>query len=126
MEHFQTPVTVIQYPKEAMAFYKPVDEDAKDTPGPVAKCFDMLAPEGYGEIIGGSERDTDIDSLINALEAEGESIENYQWYLDLRRYGSVQHSGYGVGVERLIAWICKLDNIKDAIPFPRTLTRTTP
>ena len=125
MEHFDTPVTVIQYPKEAMAFYKPVDEDA-EAPGPVAKCFDMIAPEGYGEIIGGSERDTDIDSLSMALEKEGESVDNYDWYLDLRRYGSVQHSGYGVGVERLIAWICRLDNIKDAIPFPRTLTRITP
>jgi asparaginyl-tRNA synthetase len=125
MEHFDTPVTVIQYPKEAMAFYKPVEEEA-DAPGPVAKCFDMIAPEGYGEIIGGSERDVDIGSLEAALKAEGEKVENYDWYLDLRRYGSVQHSGYGVGVERLIAWICKLDNIKDAIPFPRTLTRTTP
>ncbi|MGA1848002.1 MAG: asparagine--tRNA ligase [Thermoplasmatota archaeon] len=125
MEHFKTPVTVIQYPKEAMAFYKPIEEGA-DAPGPVAKCFDMIAPEGYGEIIGGSERDVDIDSLKNALLKEGEKVENYDWYLDLRRYGSVVHSGYGVGVERLIAWICKLDNIKDAIPFPRTLTRMTP
>jgi asparaginyl-tRNA synthetase len=125
MEHFETPVTVIQYPKSAMAFYKPVDEDA-DAPGPVAKCFDMIAPEGYGEIIGGSERDIDIASLKDALLKEGEKVENYEWYLDLRRYGSVIHSGYGVGVERLIAWICRLDNIKDAIPFPRTLTRTTP
>ncbi|MGA1820604.1 MAG: asparagine--tRNA ligase [Thermoplasmatota archaeon] len=125
MEHFDTPVTVIQYPKEAMAFYKPVDEGV-EAPGPVAKCFDMIAPEGYGEIIGGSERDTDINSLSVALEKEGEKVENYDWYLDLRRYGSVQHSGYGVGVERLIAWLCKLDNIKDAIPFPRTLTRVTP
>jgi asparaginyl-tRNA synthetase len=125
MEHFETPVTVIQYPKEAMAFYKPVEENA-DAPGPVAKCFDMIAPEGYGEIIGGSERDIDIDSIKDALVGEGEKVENYEWYLDLRRYGSVVHSGYGVGVERLIAWICKLDNIKDAIPFPRTLTRTTP
>jgi len=125
MEHFDTPVTVIQYPKEAMAFYKPVEENA-DAPGPVARCFDMIAPEGYGEIIGGSERDIDIESLSSALEKEGEKVENYDWYLDLRRYGSVQHSGYGVGVERLIAWICKLDNIKDAIPFPRTLTRITP
>ncbi|MBN1389227.1 MAG: asparagine--tRNA ligase [Candidatus Thermoplasmatota archaeon] len=125
MENFDTPVTVIQYPKEAMAFYKPVEENA-NAPGPVAKCFDMLAPEGYGEIIGGSERDTDISSISKALEKEGEKVENYDWYLDLRRYGSVQHSGYGVGVERLIAWICKLENIKDAIPFPRTLTRVTP
>jgi asparaginyl-tRNA synthetase len=125
MKHFDTPLVVIQYPKEIMAFYKPVEEDAS-APGPVAKCFDMLAPEGYGEIIGGSERDTDIKTLIESLENEGESLENYDWYLDLRRYGSVQHSGYGVGVERLISWICHLDNIKDSIPFPRTITRFTP
>lgn len=125
MEFFDTPIAVVEYPKESMAFYKPVKEGA-DAPGPVAKCFDMLAPEGYGEIVGGSERDVDIDSLAKALEAEGESIENYDWYLDLRRYGSVQHSGYGVGVERVIAWLCKLDNIKDAIPFPRTITRAYP
>lgn len=125
MKHFETPVVVIQYPKEIMAFYKPVEDDA-DAPGPVAKCFDMLAPKGYGELIGGSERDTDVNALINALELEGENISNYDWYLDLRRYGSVQHSGYGVGVERLISWICNLDNIKDSIPFPRTLTRFSP
>ncbi|WP_455391971.1 asparagine--tRNA ligase [[Eubacterium] cellulosolvens] len=125
MKHFDTPVVVIQYPKSIMAFYKPVEETA-DAPGPVAKCFDMLAPEGYGEIVGGSERDTDVETLIESLEREGENITNYDWYLDLRRYGSVQHSGYGVGVERVISWICKLDNIKDSIPFPRTLTRFTP
>jgi asparaginyl-tRNA synthetase len=126
MKHFNTPVAVIQYPKDIMAFYKPVDEEVKDTQGPVAKCFDMLIPEGWGELIGGSERDTDVNRLIDALEREGEIVENYDWYLDLRRYGSVVHSGYGVGVERLIAWLCNLDNIKDAIPFPRTLTRLTP
>ena len=126
MKHFDTPVAVIQYPKDIMAFYKPVDEDVKDAPGPVAKCFDMLIPGGWGELIGGSERDTDLNRLIDALEREGENVENYDWYLDLRRYGSVVHSGYGVGVERMIAWLCNLDNIKDAIPFPRTLTRLTP
>ncbi len=125
MKHFDTPVAVVEYPKEAMAFYKPLKEDG-DAPGPVAKCFDILAPSGYGEIVGGSERDMDIESLKEALLKEGENVENYDWYLDLRRYGSVQHSGYGLGVERLIAWICKLDNIKDAIPFPRTITRAYP
>ncbi len=127
MEHFETPVVVIQYPKEVMAFYKPVEEEADaSVPGPVAKCFDMLAPKGYGELIGGSERDTDVKSLIAALENEGENVSNYEWYLDLRRYGSIQHSGYGLGVERLVSWICNLENIKDSIPFPRTLTRFTP
>ncbi len=126
MKHFDTPVVVIHYPKEAMAFYKPVEGNPPDDPpGPVAKCFDMLAPNGT-EIIGGSERDTDIDSLKEGLDREGESIENYDWYLDLRRYGSVVHSGYGVGVERVIAWILELDHIRDAIAFPRTMNRISP
>ena len=86
----------------------------------------MLAPEGYGEIIGGSERDTDVEELKKALKKEGEKIENYDWYLDTRRYGSVLHSGFGMGVERVVNWICGLDNIKDAIPFPRTMLRWKP
>ncbi len=124
MKHFDTPVAVIQYPKEVMAFYKPVEEDA-DAPGPVAKCFDMLATDGT-EIVGGSERDSDLKAIIESLEKEGEDIANYDWYLDLRRYGSVIHSGYGLGVERVLAWICGLDNIKDAIAFPRTMNRFKP
>lgn len=122
MKHFDTPLIVTHYPKEIMAFYKkrdPVTEDA-------ALCFDMLAPEGYGEIIGGSERDTDIEELKKALKKEGEKIEKYAWYLDLRRYGSVQHAGFGLGIERVVSWICGLDNIKDAIPFPRTMLRFRP
>jgi asparaginyl-tRNA synthetase len=125
MRHFDTPVVVTHYPKEIMAFYKPVDPSAI-APGPVAKCFDMLAPEGGMEIVGGSERDTDIAELSKYLEKDGENPENYQFYMDLRKYGSVPHSGYGVGVERLIQWICGLDNIKDTIAFPRTTTRITP
>jgi len=125
MKHFDTPVVVTHYPKEIMAFYKPVDPDA-DAPGPVAKCFDMLAPEGYGELVGGSQRDTDIEQLKEYLEKDGESPSDYKFYFDTRRYGSVPHSGYGVGFERLIAWICGVDNIKDAIPFPRTMTRVKP
>lgn len=125
MKHFETPIAVIQYPKEAMAFYKPIEDDAPDAPGPVAKCFDILAPDG-SEIVGGSERDTDIQRLVESLEKEGEDVNNYQWYLDLRKYGSVVHSGYGLGVERLLSWVCQLDNIKDSIPFPRTMTRMTP
>lgn len=122
MKHFDTPVVVTHYPKETMAFYKPRDPDHPDE----ALCFDMLAPEGYGEIVGGSQRSTNIDELIDSLEQQGEDPRNYEWYLDLRRYGSVPHSGYGVGVERLLAWICKLENIKDSIPFPRTITRKAP
>lgn len=122
MEDFDKPVVITNFPKSAMAFYKPEDPKNKGT----CLCFDMLAPEGYGEIIGGSERETDIENLKKSLEKEGEKIENYEWYLDLRRFGSVPHSGFGMGVERLIAWICNLDNIKDAIPFPRTMLRMRP
>ncbi|MEM0467242.1 MAG: asparagine--tRNA ligase [Candidatus Thermoplasmatota archaeon] len=122
MKHFTTPVVVTHYPISIMAFYKPRDEKNPDT----ALCFDMIAPEGYGEIIGGSQRSLDIDDMTKRLEAMGEKIDNYQWYFDLRRYGSVVHSGYGVGVERVVAWICGVDNIKDTIPFPRTLLRFKP
>jgi asparaginyl-tRNA synthetase len=127
MKHFDTPIVIIDYPKEIMAFYKQRRlPKPKDTPGDVALCFDMLAPEGYGEIIGGSQRDTSIPELKKYLTLQGEKPENYNWYLDLRKYGSVPHSGYGMGVERVVSWICGLDNIKDAIPFPRTMLRKTP
>ncbi len=122
MEHFDVPVVVTHYPKEVMAFYKPRDPQKKDE----ALCFDMLAPEGHGEIVGGSQRSTDIKEMEEALKKEGEDIKNYDWYFDLRKYGSVPHAGYGVGVERVIKWICGLDSIKDAIPFPRTMERYKP
>ncbi len=140
MKNYDTPVVVIEYPKEAMAFYKPVkkrveddkksneknkEEKQDEAPGPVALCFDMLAPNGT-EIVGGSERDTDIDEIIKYLKKEGEDPDNYKFYLDLRKYGSVPHSGYGVGVERVIMWICGLDNVKDSIAFPRTMLRKDP
>jgi asparaginyl-tRNA synthetase len=125
MKAFDVPVVVTHYPKEIMAFYKPVDHDSK-APGPVAKCFDMLAPECGLEIVGGSERDTSIPELKHCLERDGECADNYQFYFDLRLYGSVPHSGYGLGVERVVQWLCGLDNIKDAIAFPRTSTRITP
>lgn len=121
-EHFKVPVVVTHYPTEIMGFYKPPN---KKNPKE-ALCFDMLAPEGYCEIVGGSERSLLIDDMINRLEADGEDPSNYDWYFDLRKYGSVPHSGYGVGVERVVMWICGLDNIKDAIPFPRTMIRKEP
>jgi asparaginyl-tRNA synthetase len=122
MNHFETPVVVTHYPVEIMAFYKPSDPKDNKT----ALCFDMIAPGGYGEIIGGSQRSLNVEEMKNKLLEDGESLDNYQWYFDLRRYGSVPHSGYGLGVERVVAWICGLDNIKDAIPFPRTMLRFRP
>lgn len=122
MNHFDTPVVVTNYPLEIMAFYKPKDPDDPKT----ALCFDMIAPGGYGEIIGGSQRNLDVEDMEKKLKESGEKIENYDWYFDLRRYGSVPHSGYGLGVERVVAWICGIDNIKDAIPFPRTILRFRP
>jgi asparaginyl-tRNA synthetase len=119
---FDKPVVVTRYPKEIMAFYKPRDP----TNPKVALNFDMLAPDGYGEIVGGSERDTNIEEMKTALKEQGERVENYDWYLDTRRFGSVPHSGFGMGVERVVSWICGLDTIKDAIPFPRTMLRKTP
>lgn len=120
--HFEVPVVVTHYPKEIMAFYKP-----RDPKNPkVALCFDMIATEGYREIVGGSERSTSIEEMKADLKKKGAGVGNYEWYFDLRRYGNVPHSGYGVGVERVIAWICKLDDVKDAIPFPRTMKRFKP
>lgn len=122
MKHFDKPVIVTHYPKEVKAFYMPADPKNPK----VAVCFDMLLPEGYGEVIGGSQRDESIDEMKKALKKGGEHPKHYDWYFDTRRYGSVPHCGFGLGVERLLAWICKLDNIKDAIPFPRTMLRKTP
>ncbi len=122
MKHFDKPVIVTNYPKEIMAFYKPADPKDPKT----ALCFDMLAPEGYGELIGGSQRELDVKAMQKALKAAGEHVDHYKWYFDSRKYGSVPHAGFGMGVERVIAWLCKLDNIKDAIPFPRTMLRKSP
>jgi len=121
-EHFKVPVIVTHYPTEIMGFYKPPSEENPKE----ALCFNALAPEGYCEIIGGSQRSLLVDDMKKRLEADGESPENYEWYFALRNYGSVPHSGYGLGVERVVQWLCGLDNIKDAIPFPRTLTRKSP
>ena len=116
------PLIVTHYPREIKAFYM---KDSRQNPK-VVLCNDMLAPEGYGEIIGGSERENDIEILKEKLKAAGENIKDYEWYLDLRRYGAVPHSGFGAGVERLLRWICKLEHIRDAIPFPRTIRRKYP
>ena len=122
LKHFGTPVVVTNYPLEIMAFYKPSDPKDPKT----ALCFDMIAPEGYGELVGGSQRSLNVKEMTKRLKEMGEKIDNYEWYFDLRRYGSIPHSGYGLGVERVVAWICGIDNIKDSIPFPRTLLRYKP
>ncbi len=122
MELYDTPVFVHHYPKETMAFYKPREPKNPKT----ARCFDMLAPEANGELIGGSERDTNIGELKKSLKSKGEKLEDYSYYFDIHSYGAVPHGGYGLGTERLVKWICGLDTIKDAIAFPRTMNRTNP
>jgi asparaginyl-tRNA synthetase len=85
----------------------------------IAKGVDVLAPEGYGEIVGGGERETDINKLIDAIRHHELPMQAFEWYLDLRRYGSVPHSGFGLGLERIICWVCKLPHVRESIPFPR-------
>ncbi len=121
MTHYDRPLIITHYPKETMAFYKPKDPKNPST----ALCFDMICHD-IGELIGGSERETDIEEMKKALQKDGEKVENYEWYFDSRRFGSVPHSGFGFGVERFIQWVCKLDHIRDAIPFPRFINRVSP
>ena len=126
-ELFDTPIAVTHYPKKVKAFYmKEADDSDSSSKGEVVRGVDFIAPEGYGEIIGGSERESDLDSIKKRLEEEGENVSEYDFYLDTRKYGSVPHGGFGLGVERIISWVCGLDNIKDAIPFPRTMLRYKP
>ena len=120
--HFDRPVMIEKYPAAIKAFYmQPDPEDPR-----VALCDDMIAPEGYGEIIGGSQRIHDYALLRERIEAQGLPLSAFEWYLDLRRFGSVPHAGYGMGLERLVAWLCGIDHIREAIPFPRMLTRMYP
>lgn len=121
-DQFDRPVFVLNYPKTIKPFYMLTDPDDPQQ----YVCADMLAPEGYGEIIGGSERETDYDTLKAAIEKAGLDLNEYEWYLDLRKYGSVPHSGFGLGLERAITWICKLDHLREAIPFPRMINRLKP
>jgi asparaginyl-tRNA synthetase len=121
-KHYDTPIIVTEYPKAVKAFYM---KEVPENPNVVQGC-DFIAPEGYGEIIGGSQREDKIAEIEKRLTEQGEDPAHYQFYLDTRRYGSVPHGGFGFGVERVISWICGLDNIKDAIAFPRTMTRWTP
>ena len=121
-ESFERPVFIYDYPKHIKAFYmKPNPKDPR-----VVLCDDLFAPEGYGEIIGGSQRDDVLESLGRRIEEEGLEKDSYGWYLDLRRYGSVPHSGFGLGLERLLSWICGLQHVREAIPFPRLINRIYP
>lgn len=121
-EQFDRPVFIMNYPTSIKPFYMKKDpENPKEY-----LCADMLAPEGYGEIVGGSEREENFDVLKAQIEEAGLNLDNYEWYLDLRRYGSVPHSGFGLGFERAITWICHLDHLREAIPFPRMINRMEP
>jgi len=119
---FPRPVLVHRYPKEAKAFY--MEPDPADPR--LALCVDLLAPEGYGEIIGGGERMSSYELLVKRLREHGLPEEAFQWYLDLRRYGSVPHAGFGLGLERTVAWICGTEHIRECIPFPRMIYRIYP
>jgi len=119
---FDRPVMVHRYPAAIKAFYMQPDAERPD----LALAFDMLAPEGYGEIIGGSQRIHDYDLLVKRLREHNLPEQSFQWYLDLRRYGSVPHSGFGMGLERTVAWICGAEHIREVIPFPRMLYRVYP
>ncbi len=121
-ERFAQPLIVTRFPAAIKAFYmQPAPDDAR-----VVLGMDVLAPEGYGEIVGGSQRVHDHDLLLRRIEEHGLPREAFQWYLDIRRYGTFPHSGFGMGLERFVAWVCGLKHIREAIPYPRTLYRIYP
>lgn len=121
-EQFDKPLMIHRWPANIKAFYMKRDEQVSE----LALGVDMIAPEGYGEIIGGGQREDDIDVLIDRIRHHDLPLEPFQWYLDLRKYGSVPHSGFGLGLERTVAWICGTKHIRETIPFPRTMSRLEP
>jgi asparaginyl-tRNA synthetase len=121
-KEFDRPVVIHRYPAAMKAFYMATDAERPE----LSLSFDMIAPEGYGEIIGGGERLADYATLVERLRQHGLPEESFQWYLDLRRYGSVPHAGFGLGLERTVAWICGTEHIREVIPFPRMLYRVYP
>jgi asparaginyl-tRNA synthetase len=121
-EQFESPVCVTHYPAAIKAFYMKPDPNEMDK----ALCVDVLAPEGYGEIIGGGQRLDDLDLLLQRIKDHELPQEAFEWYLDLRRYGSVPHGGFGMGIERCVSWICGLEHVRETIPYPRMLYRIYP
>jgi asparaginyl-tRNA synthetase len=121
-KEFDKPVIIHRYPAAMKAFYMATDEQRPE----LSLSFDMIAPEGYGEIIGGGERQSNYETLLKRLREHNLPEESFQWYLDLRRYGSVAHAGFGLGLERTVAWICGTEHIREVIPFPRMLYRVYP
>ena len=119
---FDRPVIVHRYPMSLKAFYFKRDSDDRE----LALNMDVLAPEGYGEIIGGGQREDDYDTLVKSIEHHKLPMEAFEWYLDLRRYGSFPHAGFGLGIERTVSWICGLSHVRETIPFPRMLNRLAP
>jgi asparaginyl-tRNA synthetase len=119
---FDKPVMVHRYPTAIKAFYMERDPDRPE----VVLGVDVLAPEGYGEIIGGGQRATSFDYLVDQIRKHELPREAFEWYLDLRRFGSVPHAGFGMGIERAVTWICGLEHVRETIPFPRMLYRLTP
>ncbi|MBN1479929.1 asparagine--tRNA ligase [candidate division KSB1 bacterium] len=121
-EHFDKPVMITHYPAAVKAFYMKKDPQRPER----ALCVDMIAPEGYGEIIGGGQREDDYDTLLHDIKKHDLPEHAFQWYLDIRKYGSVPHAGFGLGIERTVAWICGRPHIRETIPFPRTMYRLNP
>jgi len=121
-EQFDRPVCVTHYPAAIKAFYMKPDPNEPDK----ALCVDVLAPEGYGEIIGGGQRLDDLDLLLQRIKEHNLPQEAFEWYLDLRRFGSVPHGGFGMGIERCVSWICGLEHVRETIPYPRMLYRIYP
>ncbi|MDW7681008.1 MAG: asparagine--tRNA ligase [bacterium] len=121
-DQFDRPVMVHRYPAAVKAFYMKNDPNDPSK----ALCVDVLAPEGYGEVIGGGQREDDFDTLIKKIQQHNLPMEAFDWYLDLRKYGSVPHAGFGMGIERAVSWICGLKHIRETIPFPRTISRLQP